>query len=208
MDAVLLKKICDGNYIKKDMIDYLDAKQKAGYDAINSFHKYYSLSAVLQMINRYEKGEIDARAIARWAYEYMRIITGDFKSEEYDEQKNAISLKDIIVWEIVDWLDSISFLYIAEQPCDMSGYKSAFKFYDMVYKNMQDWKIFVARQTDAVDILFVNERKKGYTKYSCDLFDDEEVEGAIEEISSMEMEEKIKQFVQRKYQVIDCGRFY
>ena len=73
---------------------------------------------------------------------------------------------------------------------------------------MQDWKVFVARKTEDADILLVNEREKGYTKYSCDLLDDEELEEKIEQISIIEMEEKIKQFVQQQYQAINCGRVY
>ena len=76
------------------------------YDYDKPFEKYYKLDSILLAIKKYQKHSITSRHLAYWANIYNWIINGGFKTEE---KKTKSSLEQIILWEISDTLDALSF---------------------------------------------------------------------------------------------------
>lgn len=91
---------------------------------------------------------------------------GGFKIES---ENNEMSFQDWVVWEISDWLDSLSFFDDSEDWFNLEDYKNSFITIDKIYKNLNDWKCLFAHTDEEDDdgdavLLVINYKTKEFVR--------------------------------------------
>lgn len=168
-DKELFNKICTATCSFEELENFVVKIDKKEFDLDNAFAKYYSLERILYVIAKYKAKQIIDRFLAYWANAYNWIIMSGFKIS-YHKEKGNRSMKEIIVDEISDWLDSLSFFDDDEEFFDVNNYAEAFSTLDEIYKNANEWEVeyaptneFCEENGDAY-ILFINTSKSKYLK--------------------------------------------
>ena len=104
-DKELIESVCDLSCNYKELLVKHGNQTKIEYDCDNPFEKYYSLNTILGTIEKYRKRKITDKELSHWACIYDWIINGGFS----DKVKFAPTKKTYVIYEISDWLDSLSF---------------------------------------------------------------------------------------------------
>ena len=165
-DKLLYEKILECKCSYDELKNFNKDIDKKEFDQEDAFIKYYSLERVLYAISRYEKKEVDDRYLASWMNAYNWIIMAGFKSE----QEGEITFQDWIVWEISDWLDSLSFFDDSDDWYNLLDYKNSFIIIDKIYNNASDWTAVFAHtkewgdNDDDVVILAISQKNKEFVK--------------------------------------------
>lgn len=163
----LFEKIVDVKCTFKELEAFVTEIDKKEFDIDNAFNKYYNVDKILMAIDRYKNKEIDAKFLACWMNAYNWIIMAGFKIESKDKE---IAFKDLVVWEISDWLDSLSFFDDSDDWFNLEDYKHSFKIIDSVYKSINDWHCVFAHtdewgdNEDDVVLLAINNKTKQFVK--------------------------------------------
>ena len=120
---------------------------KKEFDLDNAFERYYSLNYILLAIQKYKAKQISDKFLAYWACAYNWIISAglDFQS------KTNHKIKEIIAFEISDWLDSLSFFDEDEEVCDIENYINVFSTLDKIYNSINDWEFEYAPTNEFCD---------------------------------------------------------
>ena len=113
-DKTMYEKIFTVTCTLEELENFVSCKTKKEFDLDNAFQKYYSLERIFSAIEKYKAKEISDHYLANWASAYNWIISAglDFQS------KTNHKIKEIIAFEISDWLDSLSFFDEDEEVCD------------------------------------------------------------------------------------------
>ena len=129
------------------------------------------------------KGFVTDKFLAYWANAFNWIIMGGFKTKYNDDTEKSISLETLLIWEISDWLDGLSFFDGDTEFLNLDDYKNTFTSLNSIYKNPDKWTIYYAFTNEEYDngepvnsivVLLINEKKNLYaTIYSdgCDFKD-------------------------------------
>lgn len=205
----LYNKIINANCSFEELESFVSGIDKKEFDLDNAIEKYYDVEKILYAINRYENKEVDDKYLAYWMNAYNWIIMAGFKIES---KNNEISFLDWVVWEISDWLDSLSFFDDSDDWFNLDDYKNSFKIIDGIYKNINEWDCVFAHtdewggNDDDVVLLVVNDKTKELVKIYASLdYLNEKVD--FPRIEEDELEKKIKQLKKVGYQEIRYGLF-
>ena len=205
----LYNKIIHVSCSFEELETFVSGIDKKEFDLDNAFEKYYDLERIIYAINRYENKEVDDKYLAYWMNAYNWIIMAGFKIES---KNNEISFRDWVVWEISDWLDSLSFFDDSDDWFNLGDYKNSFRIIDEIYKNINDWKCVFAHTDEWGDndedvvLLVVNDKTKELVKIYASLdYLNERVD--FPRIEEDEFEKKIKQLKKVGYQELRYGLF-
>jgi len=205
----LYNKIINASCSFEELELFISDIDKKEFDLDNAFEKYYDVEKILYAINRYENKEVDDKYLAYWMNAYNWIIMAGFKIES---KNNEISFLDWVVWEISDWLDSLSFFDDSDDWFNLDDYKNSFKIIDGIYKNINEWDCVFAHtdewggNDDDVVLLVVNDKTKELVKIYASLdYLNERVD--VPRIEEDEFEKKIKQLKKVGYQELRYGLF-
>lgn len=157
-DKELFKKICDVSCEWGELEKFVIHIDKKEFDLDNAFDKYYKAENIIHAIEKYQAKEIDAKFLAYWANAYDWIIMSGFKIESDDR---SVSLKDVLFFELSDWLDSLSFLDDGEDLNKSEEYKNVFKVLDYFLQDIDDCEAVFALDADEDDEDYI-----GYAHYA------------------------------------------
>ena len=146
-DKKMYEKIFTVSCTFEELRKFLRDTKKTEWDLHNAFEKYYSLAYILSAIQKYKTKQINDRFLANWACAYNWIISAglDFQS------KTNHKIKEIIAFEISDWLDSLSFFDEDEEVCDIEQYINVFSTLDKIYNSINDWEFEYAPTNEFCD---------------------------------------------------------
>lgn len=180
-DKELFKKICEVSCGADELEKFTIGMDKKEFDSDNPFAKYYDVGEIICAIEKYQKKEIDAKFLSNWSNAYDWIIMGGFKIESKD---NSVSLKDLLIFEISDWLDSLSFFDGDEDFYNLEDYKNTFKVLDGVLQDVNDCEAIFAFNAEEdnyekdkyyfahhTEILIRNNKKKYFINVCTDCID-------------------------------------
>ena len=178
-DEKMFEKICTVTCTFEELKDFAGGMDKKEFDLDNAFEKYYSLNIILYAIQQYKDKKITDRFLAHWACAYNWIIIAGFDFEIETNHKK----REIIAFEISDWLDSLSFFDETEELFDIEKYINVFSSLDKIYRDLSDWEVEYAPTNDFCDengdvwLLFVNRKTGEFLKILHEGYGDYLVEG-------------------------------
>ena len=181
----------------KTFVSKIDEKE---FDLDNAFEKYYSLACILHAIDEYKTQRIDDTFLSHWATAYNWIIMSGFKLAR-QKTKGGLSVKQIVVDEISEWLDALSFFETDnEEYFEWECFTAVFSTLDRIYKNANEWSLKRPQASECGDgnggwILLVNAQQKTYVEicregyYVCDaeqklLWDKASLDGAVQALNA------------------------
>ena len=147
-DEQLFKKICDVSCDWGELQKFVTNIDKKEFDLDNAFKKYYKVEKIVCAIEKYQSKKINAKFLAYWSNAYDWIINSGFKIENNDK---SISLKEILIFEISDWLDSLSFFDDSDDWYNLEEYKTAFRVLDSVLQDIDNCEAIFAVDADEED---------------------------------------------------------
>ena len=174
-DKALFEKICNVTCTFVELKRFNSKIDEKAFDTDNCFRKYYSLDSILKCIQLYRDKRITDKYLAYWCNAYNWIIMGGFKGKENDEKEKDIDAATILIWDMSDCLDSLSFF--DAEFYDLNEYISNFRILDSIYKNHKKWEKFYSFNTDTYDndepindinVLFVSKTKNVYYTLASD----------------------------------------
>ncbi len=201
----LFEKICSVNCTIEELEPFLIKIDEKEFDLDNAFEKYYQVKNILKAIKRYDNNEVDAEYLACWANAYNWIINAGFKVR-YD----TVSVKDIVEWDISEWLDSLSF-FDGDEISLSIDYKTKFKRLDYLYQTIDAWDcVFVREEIDdeAFDatMLFVNHKTKEFIVID-GYYVNYDIKMDIKEVNKKELNKMVMRFRMRGYHNLKRRRF-
>lgn len=174
-DKAMFEKICSITCTWDELKRFNSKIDEKEFDVNNCFEKYYSLDPILKCIQLYRDKRITDKYLAYWCNAYNWIIMGGFKGNANDENEKSIDVTTLLIWDISDWLDSLSFF--DDEYYDLDEYISNFRILDSIYKNHKKWEIFYSFGTDTYDdgeaindisVLFISKTKNVYYTLASD----------------------------------------
>ena len=174
-DRAMFEKICGVACTLEELKCFNSKIDEKEFDIDNSFGKYYSLDVILKCIQLYKDKRITDKYLAYWCNAYNWIIMGGFKGKANDKKKKTIDVATILIWDISNWLDSLSFFNA--QYFDLNKYIGNFRVLDSIYKNLKKWEAFYSFSADTYDdgesvndinVLFTNKTKNVYYTLASD----------------------------------------
>ena len=205
----LYGKIINVSCSFEELESFVSDISKKEFDIDNSFEKYYDLERILFAISRYEKKEINDKYLAYWMCAYNWIIMAGFRA---GNENVGITFQEWVLWEISDWLDSLSFFDDSDDWFNLDDYKNSFRIIDEIYKNLNDWECIFAHtdewgdNDDDVVLLTINNKAKKFVKIYASLdYHNEKVD--FPRIEEDELGKKIKQLKKVGYRELRYGLF-
>lgn len=147
-DKDLFKKICDVSCDWGELEKFVVNIDKKEFDLSNALEKYYKVERIICAIEKYQSKKINAKFLAYWSNAYDWIINSGFKMENNDK---SISLKEFLIFEISDWLDSLSFFDDSDDWYNLEEYKTTFKVLDSVLQDIDNCEAMFAVVADEED---------------------------------------------------------
>ena len=144
------RKVCSVTCCFEELTSFGSKMNEKEFVLDNPFDKYFSPETVEKAINKYKKQEISDQFLASWMNVYNWIITGGFNNSSIKE--NIIDLVRIIIWEISNILDALSFFEANEEIVDGNNLTDGIydlkqyirtinRFYNM-YKNLSTCEVW------------------------------------------------------------------
>lgn len=205
----LYGKIINVSCSFEELESFVSDISKKEFDIDNAFEKYYDLERILFAISRYENKEINDKYLAYWMCAYNWIIMAGFRA---GNENVGITFQEWVLWEISDWLDSLSFFDDSDDWFNLDDYKNSFRIIDEIYKNLNDWECIFAHtdewgdNDDDVVLLTINNKAKKFVKIYASLnYLNEKVD--FPRIEEDELGKKIKQLKKVGYQELRYGLF-
>ena len=147
-DKELFNKICDVNCDWGELEKFVINIYKKEFDLSNALEKYYKVDRIICAIEKFQSKKINAKFLAYWSNAYDWIINSGFKIENNDK---SISLKEFLVFEISDWLDSLSFFDDSDDWYNLEEYKTTFRVLDSVLQDIDNCEAIFAVDADEDD---------------------------------------------------------
>lgn len=135
-DKKICEKICTVSCTFEELENFVIGIDKKEFDLNNAFQKYYSLDCILFAIKKYKAKQITDKFLREWACAYNWIVSAGFCFQSETNHK----IQEVLIFEISDWLDSLSFFDETEKVCDIEKYINVFSTLDKIYKNINDWE--------------------------------------------------------------------
>lgn len=211
-DKELFKKICDVSCEWYDLKKFVTNIDKKEFDLDNAFEKYYKVERIICAIEKYQAKKIDAKFLAYWSTAYDWIIMSGFKIKNEDK---SVSLKDFLIFEISDWLDSLSCFDGSEDLCNLEYYKTTFKVLDSVLQDVDDCEAIFAIDADEddddydyyahyVEVLIKNDSAKYFIKVYTDcIYPDDNM--LFPQVQLEELENQATQLQKQGYRELKYG---
>ncbi len=171
-DKNMFEKICKLKCSIDELKSFNKSISRKEFDLDNPFEKYYALDTILNCIRLYQDKIVSAKFLEYWTNAYNWIIMGGFRGKASDETERTVTIDSILIWQISDWLDSLSFFDGDESFLTLDDYKKAFRSLDSIYRNYSKWKVFYSFTGEKYDdgtpvqdicILLANDKKRIYT---------------------------------------------
>lgn len=207
-NANLIQKICNSRCSLDELESFCSELDKKEFDLDNSFQKYYSLNAILNVFKKFYNKEISCGYLVSWANAYNWIIMAtswsNCEEKNYDltNPKMNFNLVDRIENVISDMLDALSFFEYNEVNC-ISSMIIKFKLYDRIYNSIDEWnnREYFNRVEDCLDCynLIVNDTEKLYYVFSIGAIYQEDAE-AINMID--EIKQECEHLIDRGYKIL------
>ena len=208
----LIEKVVCANCLKEEMSQVLNYLQnRKNYEGVeflkNSFEKYYNLARIINTIRKYENKEIDDRYLAKWICVYNWIIMADEWSNVPIEE---ITFKTWVVWEISNWLDSLSFFDDSDDFYNLEDYKKTFEVLDKIYNNLEGWNRVFAHtdewgdNDDDVVVLVSNDKTKEFVRIGSQL-DYLNNKVAFERVELDELKRRVNALKKLGYKELEYG---
>lgn len=205
----LFDKICNVSCPPDELKNFVTALSEKEFDLDNPFEKYYNVNRIISAIEKYQSKEIDAQFLTNWMCAYNWIIMGGFETTEADKY---IPLKQILIWEISDWLDGLSFFDDSDDLYNLEGYKATFQVLDLVLKEAKRCQAVFAMENDEdydcgadIIILITNEDSKYFIRLYTDIFDATDY---LERVDYHTMTDKASQLLALGYKELEYGSWY
>lgn len=135
-DKRLFERICKVECSFAELRDFVAAIDQKEFDTAHPFETYYRVETIVCAIEKYQKKQIDARYLACWANAYNWIVMGGFQIKKGEL---GTPLKEFLIWDIADWLDSLSFFDDSDEWYDLEAYKQTFTVLDSVLHDLERW---------------------------------------------------------------------
>ena len=192
----LFDRICNVTCSFDELQDFVADINKKEFDLDNAFKKYYDVNKILLAIEKYQSQEIDAKYLAYWMNAYNWIIMGGFDQGQWEE---GLTLKEFLIWTIVDWIDGLSFFDIGFHH-DLEKYKTVFKVLDSVLQDLDDCTAVFTENSydDNTIVLITNDNAKYFIKVYGDLDDDGLLD--CEKVEFDDLTNKVEELRQLGYQ--------
>jgi hypothetical protein len=208
----LFEKICDVSCDWSELEKFVINIDKKEFDLNNAFEKYYNVERIICAIEKYRSKKINAKFFAYWSTAYDWIINSGFKIENNDK---SVSLKEFLIFEISDWLDSLSFFDDSDDWYDLEEYKNTFKVLDFILQDIDDCEAIYAVEaeddedddyyTHDVTVLIKNVKEKYFIKLYTDCIYPENnvlfTKVLLTDLESQEGQLQKQEYIELKY----CG---
>ena len=178
-DKKIYEKICTVSCTFEELRNFVSGIDKKELDLDNAFQKYYSLGCILSAIQKYKAKQITDKFLRNWANAYNWIVSAGLKFQSKTNHK----IKEILTFEISDWLDSLSFFDETEELFDIEKYINVFSTLDKIYNNINDWEFEYATTNEFCDengdiwVLFIDIKEGLFLKLFHEGYGDYLVEG-------------------------------
>lgn len=196
----LYKSICNLTATFEELRDFIINFDQHKPNLDQSFNQYYSLEYILNALHKYKNKQITDKVLAKWANAYNWLITAEFETSNDDDNTN-FSIKDIIVYEIFDWLDSLSFFDESVELFNVDNYIKVFSTLNEIYLYSNEWEVKYAPTNQFCEedgesyVLFINNNKlkyivflyEGYGEYTIDNRNpslEEDIDKCIEDLKA------------------------
>ena len=173
-DKEMYEKIFTVSCTFEELKNFVIGIDKKELDLDNAFQKYYSLDCILSAIQKYKAKQISDKFLAYWACVYNWIISAGLAFQSKTNHK----IKEILSFEISDWLDSLSFFDETEEFFDIEKYINVFSTLDKIYNGINDWEFEYAPTNEFCDengdiwLLFINIKEGLFLKLCHDGYGD------------------------------------
>ncbi len=200
-DKNMYEKIMNVKCTNEEIENFICNSSRVELDKENSFEKYYDLSKLLLAIEKYQKGLISDRHLAHWMCAYNWIIMSSFNNE--NDETGEISWKEVLIWELSDWIDALSFF--EEDP--EAGYKldsfiAAFTTLTKLYEDCENCNMVIAPygwNDDDVIVFAINETEKYFARIYTN-FDYLNLKHNFKQIDTQELKKREKFLLEHNYQ--------
>jgi len=205
-DKELFKKICDVSCDWCELEKFVINIDKKEFDLDNALEKYYKVERIICAIEKYQAKKINAKFLAYWSNAYDWIIMSGFKN---GDDNKSISLKDFLIFEISDWLDSLSFFDDSDDWYNLEEYKTTFKVLDFVLQDIDNCEAIFAVDADEndedydyyahdVEVLIKNGKAKYFIKVYTDcIYPDDNV--LFPKVTREELEDQVVKLREQGY---------
>lgn len=159
----LFERICNLESPPYELEKFVAAIEKLDFDLESPFEKYYSVDKILNAIQKYQAGEINAKYLANWMSAYNWIIMGGFQAEE----EGNIGLREFMMRQLVDWLDSLSYFEDDNGRYQLEAYKNTFGVLDLILFDLDLCEAVYAphgENANGVAVLVKNKKAKYFVK--------------------------------------------
>lgn len=176
-DRILFEKICNVTCTWDELKRFNSKIDEKDFDIDDCFKKYYSINSILKCIELYNDKRISDKYFSYWCNAYNWIIMGGFKGKANDENVKNVDLETILIWDISDWLDSLSFFDEEYDDFDLGAYVDNLRVLDSIYNSPEQWDAFYSFGTDTYDsyasindiiVLLINKIKNVYYTFVSD----------------------------------------
>ena len=164
----LFEKVCNVECSPYELEKFIAAIDKMDFDLESPFEKYYSLDKILNAIQKYQAGEINAKYLANWMSAYNWIIMGGFPIEE----QGRIGLREFMMRQLVDWLDSLSYFENENGRYNLDPYKNVFGVLDLILFDLDLCEAVFAphgENENSVVVLVKNKKAKYFVRLQGEL---------------------------------------
>ena len=157
-DKQMYEKIFTVSCTFEELENFVRGMDKKEWDLHNAFQKYYSLGCILSAIQKYKAKQISDKFLAYWSNAYNWIISAGLEFQSKTNHK----IKEILAFEISDWLDSLSFFDETEEFFDIEEYINVFSTLDKIYNGINHWEFEYAPTNEFCEengdiwVLFIN----------------------------------------------------
>lgn len=168
----LFDKICRVECTFAELKKFVCANEEREYDLDNPL-KYFKAEIAIAAIEKYQAGEIDDQYLSYWSNAYMKIIMAGYNLYV----KDGINLKTVLMEEITDLLDSLTFFTDSEaEYYDFESFKQSFVRLDRIVSDMDDCSAVFAysnQQQNSAVILITNDTARYFFKTALLIYDDD-----------------------------------
>lgn len=206
-DKNMYEKILKVECTNEEIKNFSCNLSKIELDKENSFEKYYDLSKLLLAIEKYQKGLISDSYLAHWMNAYNWIITSSLDNEI--DENGEISIKEILIWELSDWIDALSFFEEDQKDeYNLDSFVDVFTTLSKLYEDCEKCRKIIAKNDldSGFIILAINEKEKYFASIYT-FFDLFKLKHNFEQTDIQELNKREKFLLEHNYQQLPYEYF-
>lgn len=194
------EKIRNADCTEEELSKLLSETELLENDCADPFKAYYNADDVLKRIDLCKEGKVSDEYLADWANVYAWLLLRD---EECD---NALTWKDLVEYDITDWLDGLSF-YDEEddEGTLLDDFRRAFEVLDGIYRSLDEWQVHLGYScANILTALAVNDEKGEFVRlYFAGMDDDVEERLFAKPLSEEKLRELVNDLKKNGYSEVD-----